>query len=156
LNEAFDCITSALLDHGATVDKYIGDAILAYLGAPIESSDHAQRAIAAAIGVQRAVAERNTKAQATGEAFVPLEIGIGIHSGLVVVGNIGSDLKMDYTAIGEPVNIANRLQNLAGPGEIVISSDVRDRVGDVVEATSIGQKRLDGIEYAIEAFEVRY
>ncbi len=156
LNEAFDCITRALLDHGATIDKYIGDAILAYLGAPIETSDHAPRALAAAIAVQRAVEDRNTKCEAMGEPFVQLELGIGIHTGLVVVGNIGSELKMDYTAIGEPVNIANRLQSLAQPGEIVISAEVRDHVSELVDVESLGSKRLEGLDHEVETFRVRY
>ena len=106
--------------------------------------------------MQRAVEDRNRKCEDLGEPFQKLEIGIGIHTGLVVVGNIGSELKMDYTAIGEPVNIANRLQNLAGPGEIVVSSDVRDRVGDLAQFDDMGHQRLEGIDYPIGVLRVLY
>ena len=156
LNECFDLITGRLLEHGATVDKYIGDAILAYLGAPIETDDHAQRAVAAAIAVQRAIHERNRRCEESGQPFVRLEVGIGIHTGPVVVGNIGSELKMDYTAIGEPVNIANRLQSLAGPGQIKITSEVRERLGLLVDVKAEGPRMLEGIDHPVEVFEVLY
>ncbi len=156
LTEAFDLITGRLLEHGATVDKYSGDAILAYLGAPIETDDHAQRAVAAAIAVQRAIHERNRRCEGSGQAFVRLEVGIGIHTGPVVVGNIGSELKMDYTAIGEPVNIANRLQSLAGPGQIKITGEVRERLGLLCDVKSEGPKILEGIDHPVDVFEVVY
>ena len=156
LNECFDLITGRLLEHGATVDKYIGDAILAYLGAPIETEDHAQRAVAAAIAVQRAIHERNRRAEASLQPFVRLEVGIGIHTGMVVVGNIGSELKMDYTAIGEPVNVANRLQSLAGPGQIKITGEVRDRLGELVEVKPEGARILEGVDHPIEIYQVLY
>jgi class 3 adenylate cyclase len=156
LNECFDLITGRLLEHGATVDKYIGDAILSYLGAPIETDDHAQRAVAAAIAVQRAIHERNRRCEATGQPFVRLEVGIGIHTGPVVVGNIGSELKMDYTAIGEPVNVANRLQSLAGPGQIKITGEVRARLGELIDVKPEGTRMLEGVDHPIEVFEVLY
>ncbi|HXX48227.1 MAG TPA: adenylate/guanylate cyclase domain-containing protein [Myxococcota bacterium] len=156
LNECFDLITGRLLEHGATVDKYIGDAILAYLGAPIETEDHAQRAVAAAIAVQRAIHERNQRCEASLQPFVRLEVGIGIHTGMVVVGNIGSELKMDYTAIGTPVNVANRLQSLAGPGQIKITGEVRERVAELVQVKPEGARMLEGVDHPIEVFEVLY
>ncbi len=156
LNEAFELITSHLLDHGATVDKYIGDAILTYFGAPIESPDHAERAVAAAIAVQRAVEERNRTMENQQEHFTRLNVGIGIQTGPVVVGNIGSQFKMDYTAIGDAVNVANRMQDLAGPGEILITADVAKRVGHLVESESLGMRQLDGRDAPVEAFRVTY
>ncbi len=156
LNECFDLITGRLLEHGATVDKYIGDAILAYLGAPIETDDHPQRAVAAAIAVQRAINERNRRCESSAQPYVRLEVGIGIETGPVVVGNIGSELKMDYTAIGAPVNVANRLQALAGPGQIKITGDVRARIGELVDVKPEGTRTLEGVDHPIEVFEVLY
>jgi len=74
----------------------------------------------------------------------------------VVVGNIGSELKMDYTAIGEPVNIANRLQSLAGPGQIKITGEVRERLGLLCDVKAEGPRMLEGIVQPIEVFEVLY
>jgi adenylate cyclase len=72
------------------------------------------------------------------------------------VGNIGSELKMDYTAIGEPVNVANRLQSLAGPGEIMITGEVRERVGPLVQAKPLGPHRIEGVDHTIDVFSVSY
>jgi class 3 adenylate cyclase len=91
LNEAFELITDRLLEHGATVDKYIGDAILAYFGAPIEIEDHPARAVAAAISVQRSIEEFNQVRQSWRPPPERLDVGIGIQTGEVVVGNIGGD-----------------------------------------------------------------
>ena len=156
LNESFDLITGRLLEHGATVDKYIGDAILAYIGAPIETFDHAERAVAAAIAVQRSVAERNAKHEASHLPFERLEVGIGIHTGTVVVGNIGSELKMDYTVIGDPVNVANRLQSEAAAGEIIMTSEVFRRVGSRVDAQPMGALQLPGLDVPVVAYKIEY
>jgi class 3 adenylate cyclase len=156
LNEAFEVVTDRLLDHGATVDKYLGDAILAYFGAPIVSPDHPRRALAAAIAIQRSVRERNLKLEAKGEPFQRLDVGIGIQTGDVVVGNIGSDLKMDYTAIGDPVNVANRLQALAGPGEILLTREVADRLGGSAELECLGERKLEGRDIPTEVFRVLF
>jgi adenylate cyclase len=156
LNEAFELITARLLEQGATVDKYVGDGILAYTGAPIPSDDHASRAVAAAIAIQRSIDERNRKAEAEDQAYVRLEVGIGIHTGEVVVGNIGSERKMDFTAIGEAVNAASRLQELAGPGQIMITGDVCARLGAGVQTRYIGSHELKGIDHGFEVYQVEY
>jgi adenylate cyclase len=156
LNEAFELITTELLGQGATVDKYVGDGILAYTGAPIDSDDHASRAVAAAKAVQRSIEERNRKAELGDPAFVKLEVGIGIHTGEVVVGNIGSERKMDFTVIGEPVNAASRLQELAAPGQILITGDVCTRLGAGVHTRYIGPHTLKGIDHGFEVYQVEY
>lgn len=156
INEAFDLITDRLLDHGATVDKYLGDAILAYIGAPISTSDHAERAVASAIAIQRAVDGRNRKAESLGKPFERLQVGIGIQTGPVILGNIGTDLKMDYTAIGDPVNVANRLQKLAGPGQILVSEDVVNRLGDRLAAIDMGAQKLEGRDDPVTIYGVPY
>ncbi len=154
LNSSFELLTTRLLEHGATVDKYIGDAILAYFGAPIEISDHPERAVAAAIAIQRSVEERNREPVSDSEIFVRLDVGIGIHTGEVVVGNIGSDLKMDYTAIGDPVNVANRLQKLAAPGDILVSEHVAQRLRTRVKLEPLGWKELEGRETPLKIYRV--
>jgi adenylate cyclase len=156
LNEGFELMTNRLLEHGATVDKYIGDAVLAYFGAPIESPDHVERAVAAAIAIQRSIEERNRKLASAGQPFEPLDVGIGIQVGPVVLGNIGSEFKMDFTVIGDAVNVANRLQKLAGPGEIMITEDVRARLGDRVRVAPLGLHVLEGREEPIEVLRVLY
>ena len=106
--------------------------------------------------MQRSVAERNRKCESSGEPFIPLEVGIGIQTGTVVVGNIGSELKMDYTIIGDAVNVANRLQKLARPGEILLSGDVASQVGDRVALESMGIRELENRDEPVEVFRVLY
>ncbi|MBW2280759.1 MAG: HAMP domain-containing protein [Deltaproteobacteria bacterium] len=156
LNEAFELITSRLLEHGATVDQYLGDAILAYFGAPIEIADHAERAVASAIAIQRSVEERNIKCEASSLPSHRLDVGIGIQTGPVVLGNIGSELKMNYTAIGDAVNVANRLQAIAGPGQIMLTDDVRTRLAGRVELQDLGPQQVKGREEPVRVFQVTF
>jgi class 3 adenylate cyclase len=134
----------------------MGDAIMAYFGAPIETDDHAERAVAAAIAIQRAVQERNHKLEVTLRPFVRLAVGIAIHSGRVVVGNIGSERKMDYTAIGDAVNVASRLEKLAGEGTILVTEAVASRVARLVSAEPLGTRQLEGREEPVTLFRVLY
>jgi adenylate cyclase len=156
LNDALELITGRLLDHGATLDKYIGDAVLAYFGAPLATEDHAERAVAAAIAIQRAVEEQNEKRRASGDPSVPLHAGIGIHTGRVVVGNIGTDRKMDYTVIGDAVNVTHRLEKLAGRGTILVSDEVARRLHDRVSLEPQGSRHLSGREQPITVYRIRY
>jgi adenylate cyclase len=156
LNEAFELITSRLLEHGATVDKYLGDAILAYFGAPIEIADHAERAVASAISIQRSIEERNAKCESSGAPFHRLDVGIGVQTGPVVLGNIGSELKMNYTVIGDAVNVANRLQSMAGGGEIFVTEDVQQRLGERVDLEDLGPRQVKGREEPVRVYRVRY
>ena len=130
--------------------------MLAYFGAPIEAPDQPQRAVACAIAIQRAVRDRNTKLEASGQPFERLDVGIGIQTGEVVVGNIGSELKMDYTAIGDAVNVASRLQSLAGPGEILLTGEVYQRVRDMVEVERLGWRNLDGREQPVDVYRASH
>jgi len=111
LNDFFTAMTQVILDCGGTLDKYIGDCVMALFGAPVPAHDDVQRAVQAAIQMQRATT-------------VP--IGVGLHTGHAVVGNIGSAQRMQYTAIGDTVNVAARLVSRAAPGQIIVSEDVYD------------------------------
>lgn len=110
LNHYLTAMTDVLHRHGATIDKYIGDAIVAFWGAPIEQADHAERAVAAAIEMQQSLAELRKTFRARG--WPELEMGIGINSGVMNVGNMGSRYRVAYTVMGDAVNIAARLETL--------------------------------------------
>jgi adenylate cyclase len=110
LNEYFTAMTDIVFRHGGTLDKYLGDGLMAYFGAPAELPDHAGQALAAAVEMLDTVQKLNRTWEERGEAG--MEIGLGIHSGAVVVGNIGSPGRMEYTIIGENVNLASRLEGL--------------------------------------------
>ena len=115
LNEYFSKMIDVVFSFNGTIDKFIGDGMMCIFGAPIKTDDHALTASKAAIRMQKEVAEINKNFP------VSLSIGIGINSGNMVVGNIGSEKRLDYTAIGDNVNIAARLEQNAGSGEIIIS-----------------------------------
>lgn len=112
LNSIFDDAIQILLTHDATVDKLIGDAVMAFFNAPNDQPDHPQRALACAQALRNLF-----------DGKEPLRFGIGLHTGFAVAGNLGSVHAMQYTIIGDSVNIAKRLEELAGPGEVLLTTD---------------------------------
>lgn len=125
LNMVFQQLTDVVYTHGGTFDKYMGDSILAFYGAPVEGEKDVERAIQTAIEMQT----RFIRLQSTGSIVKTLSgLGIGIHYGEAIVGNIGSERVMDYTVIGDTVNVARRLQEVAGPGQIFISEATLEQV----------------------------
>ncbi|MDH3684969.1 MAG: HAMP domain-containing protein [Myxococcales bacterium] len=153
LNEVFQLATDCILEQGGTIDKFIGDSVMAYFGAPVPSSDHALQATRAAVEIERAVAARNV---GLGGGGTPVEMGIGIHTGTVIVGTIGSDRRTDFTAIGDPVNVAHRLEKLARPGEILVSEAVQRRVRGEQKLHFEGERQLSGRLEPVHVYSVEY
>ena len=114
MNRLLTTLSNAILERGGTIDKFMGDAVMAFWNAPLDHPAHARSACAAALGMTAAVErlnrEREAEARAGGAAFLPLNVGIGINTGTCTVGNMGSDMRFDYTAVGDPVNLASRLE----------------------------------------------
>jgi adenylate cyclase len=114
MNRLLTNLSNAILARGGTIDKFMGDAVMAFWNAPLDHADHARSACAAGLGmieaVERLNREREAEARAGGTAFMPLNVGIGINTGTCTVGNMGSDMRFDYTAVGDPVNLASRLE----------------------------------------------
>lgn len=128
LNAYFPILAEAVFNHEGTLEKYIGDALLAVWGAPFRSPDDARRALAAAVQMQRGLHELSVAWEARlGE---PLRIHVGLHTGMVSAGNLGVESYLQYATIGDPVNLASRICNVAGPAEIVISAATRAALGD--------------------------
>lgn len=119
LNEFFSRVTDVIFDHGGTLDKYIGDCVMALFGAPISKGNDAANAVRAAIDIQRLMGELNRDCKA--RKWPELTVGIGINTGMATAGNIGSLRRLDYTAVGDAVNIAARLMTEAFAGQILIS-----------------------------------
>jgi len=151
LNEIFQLISDRLLGRGGTIDKFIGDSVMAYFGAPMSDPDHAEHAVKAAIDIERAIAARN---QQLGGGGLRVEIGIGIHTGVVVVGTIGSDRRTDFTAVGDAVNVAHRLEKLARPGEILVSEAVQRRVRGAAALRFEGERQLSGRKEPVHVYSV--
>ena len=153
LNELFTILTEIVFRHGGTVDKFVGDCVMALWGAPEPQADHARRAVAAAEDMQRWLEAGNESWQ---ERFgFQIELAIGINSGEAVVGNFGSEKRMDYTAIGDTVNVAARLESIARPGQILVTAATRNAVGDAAAFAPLGARSVSGRSQAIDLFEVR-
>ena len=134
-----------------TVNQFTGDGVMALFGAPLALEDAPRRAVLAALGIQRALESvfEEVRAQHGSE----LRMRIGIHTGLVVVGRIGDDLRMDYTAVGDTTNLANRLQGLARPGAIVISEATEHLVRGFFELRDLGPAQVKGKAEPVRVFE---
>jgi adenylate cyclase len=144
LNEYFSEIIEIVLSHGGSVDKFMGDAVLVVFGAPTPLAESEVSAVSCALEMQNSLKRLNEKRAAKG--LFTLEMGIGICAGDVVAGNIGSDKRMDFTVIGDPVNMASKLQSLAGPGEIYITASLagNDKLKDVFKFSPAKMVRIKG------------
>jgi adenylate cyclase len=143
----------SIFAYGGTLDKFIGDAVMAFFGAPIPQEDHADRAILAGLMLQRLVNDWNDERVASGATSV--KIRVGINSGLAVVGNVGTEKRVDYTAIGSSVNIASRLESgVAKPGQVVISQNTLDRTVGSFNIEPLGEFALKGLQQKMPAFAV--
>ena len=142
LNELFTFATEIILRRGGTIDKFIGDCIMAVFGAPSSAPDDAQRAVQAAEDLMRWIDVGNRRWRKTYD--IELALAIGIHTGPAVAGNIGSEKRMEYTVIGDTVNVAARLQALAGSGQILVSQATRDAIGDAFPVRPAGDRTLKG------------
>jgi adenylate cyclase len=127
LNDYFELMVDVLFEHNGILDKFIGDAIMGLWGAPLRRPDDATNAVRAAVKMQRRVAEWNEERAAQGK--VAIHIGIGLHTGSVVVGNMGSSKALSYTAIGDGVNLASRLCGVAREDMIVVSEECVEKAG---------------------------
>jgi len=138
--------------HGGTIDKFQGDAVMAVFGAPVPSEDHAAQAVRCAIAMQEREADLNAAGWGV-EGVGSLDVGIGLNTGVVMAGSIGGGGRLEYTVIGDAVNVAQRLQSEAAGGEIVAAASTV--LAAVCEAESIGARQVKGREEPVEVFRVR-
>jgi adenylate cyclase len=150
LNRYLTVATDAVESHGGTVADLLGDGVFAFFGAPVMHSNDPERAVRAALELQ-------AKAMLLEIPTMPgvrLQTGIGITSGQVIAGNIGSVRRMHYAVVGDPVNVAARLQAAAGPGQILVDDSTHDAVRDLVTSQDLGSLRLAGKGDWVRAFNV--
>lgn len=150
LNAYFSLMTDIVFEHNGTLDKYIGDGVMAVFGAPMEREDDAERAVRAALSMRRKlkllVEDLDEQRK--------FKVRIGINTGHVVAGNIGSPKRLDYTVIGDTVNIASRLEALAEPNQILIGEETYRRVSGKFKLREIGSRQLRGRTSAVVIHEV--
>jgi adenylate cyclase len=154
LSNFFTAAVDSIFAYGGTLDKFIGDAVMAFFGAPIPQDDHADRAVLAGLMLQRLVMDWNTQREK--EGLPPVRIRVGINSGPAVVGNVGTEKRVDYTVLGSSVNIASRLESgVAKPGQVVISKNTLERIMGSFHTEPLGEFALKGLQQKMPVFEVR-
>lgn len=152
LNEYLSLTTNSIFRYSGTLDKFIGDAAMAVFNAPFDLEDYVFCAVRAAWDIKKGAEALSSKYR--GIYGRDIDVGIGIHCGDAVVGNIGCDFRMDYTAIGDTVNTASRLEGVAKPGQILVSSEVRDQLRERVDLTEIGTVPLKGKEKGMFVYQI--
>jgi adenylate cyclase len=153
LSEYFTEMVEVIFEHGGTLDKFIGDAIMALWGAPIAHTDDPDRALRAALAMQRSIGRLNERWASQGRPEIG--VGIGINHGEVFAGNIGSHRRLEYTVLGDPVNIASRLCAEAGPGEVLVSEQFLRVVRDQVICDYLPELALKGKAQVTQVYRVR-
>jgi class 3 adenylate cyclase/tetratricopeptide (TPR) repeat protein len=152
LDPVIDTMMDAVHHYEGTVNHVLGDGIVAIFGAPVAHEDHAIRACYAALRMQEKVRLYSESTRL--REGIPVQIRVGLNSGVVVVRSIGNDLRMDYTVVGQTTNIAARMEQMAAPGTILISADTMAIVEGFVESKSLGTLNVKGLSHPIEVFEV--
>lgn len=157
LNSYHELLVQLILNEGGTVDKFMGDAVMALYNTPLEQPDHIMRAVRTALAIQAALPEFHT----TLEPGLQMNVNIGVHTGMAVVGNIGASQIMDFTAVGDTVNIAARLQQISSGGRVLVSKAVVDCIAqspenDAITAEMMGPISLKGRVELVETYAIRF
>ena len=153
LNHFFTLASDAIFSQDGTIDKFVGDAVMAFFGAPIDQPDHPARAAAAALKVRDAVAEWNRERVAQGE--FPLEVRIALNTGETIVGEIGSERRVEYTVVGNAVNVAARMEEfVAMPGDIVVGPATYEAIKDGHQLAQLGFFALKGVSNQVPLYKL--
>ena len=152
LDPVLDRMMEAVHRYEGTVNQVMGDGIMALFGAPLAHEDHAVRACYAALRMQESVKRYAEEIHRT--EGVPIQIRVGLNSGEVVVRSIGSDLHMDYTAVGQTTHLAARMEQMAMPGSILVAADTLRLAEDYVQVKALGPRTVKGLEAPVEVYEI--
>jgi adenylate cyclase len=150
LNSYLKLVIDAVFEFRGTLDKFRGDGFMAFFGAPIAREDDPLSAVRCALAIQ----ERLARLAFVKFPEVRLHMGVGINTGIVIAGNIGSERRTDYTVIGNEVNTAQRFESNAGPGQILITGNTYERVKHAVQVRELGRLRVAGKQEGVEAYDV--
>ena len=152
MNNCFKILMDEIHTYEGTINQFTGDGIMALFGAPVAHEDHAQRGCYAALSIQRAIGEYGKIIKK--DLDIHFKLRIGLNSGPVIVGSIGDDLRMDYTAVGDTTNLAARMESMARPGAVLISEATQRLVRDFFELKSMGKVEVKGKDKPQQAFEL--
>jgi class 3 adenylate cyclase len=153
LNDYLGRMADVVIAHGGTINEFIGDAVFAVFGAPVEHPDHAERAAAAALAMQRAMDALNRDGAARGRPR--FEMGIGLHTGEAVVGNIGSEQRAKYAVVGAAVNLAARVEGCTVGGQILVTAATVERLAGLAEVAPPVSVELKGLDAPVALYELR-
>ncbi len=154
LNRYLSAAAEAVLRHNGMVDKFLGDGIMALFNAPIADENHLLNAVRAALSIHKEVERMQAQNQSCSPENIPLQFGIGIHTGEAIVGNIGAACLMSYTAVGDVVNVTKRLEEYAGPGQTLASQAVVNSVGDKLIVQALAPVPIKGKTEPQPVFQV--
>jgi adenylate cyclase len=152
VNDYLGRMTQVIHAYEGTLDKYIGDEVMALFGAPLPQSDHALRAVR--VGLEMQVVHQRLMADWAARGVEAAALGIGMATGEVVVGEFGCELRTDYTIIGPTANLGARICAVAKPGEVLVSQETYDLVKDAVEATPVHGMHFKGIDQEVMVYAV--
>lgn len=154
LNQYFSAMSEIIFEHGGTLDKYIGDGLMALFGAPTATPEDARNAVKAAVAMQKRFATLNPELVAAG--FAEIAVGIGLHTGEATVGYIGSDKRSEYTAIGDTVNLASRLESNTSGGQILISEATAQSAGAIFPLIKRDALTVKGRLQPVDVYEINW
>ncbi len=154
LNKYFSVMSDIIFEHGGTLDKYIGDGLMAIFGAPTVGEEDALNAVKAAVTMQKQIAKLNEELRA--EGYEGISIGIGLHTGEATIGYIGSDKRSEYTAIGDTVNLASRLESNAGGGQVLMTEATAAASGNLIPVNQREPLTVKNRVQPVNVLEVRW
>jgi class 3 adenylate cyclase len=153
LNEYLGRIADIVIEHGGTINEFIGDAVFAVFGAPLDHPDHAERAAGCALAMQGAMAAINAAHAAAG--LPRFEMGVGLHTGEAVVGNIGSEQRAKYAVVGNAVNLAARIESVTVGGQVLLSAATLEAIGELADVGEPLTVEVKGISEPLVLYELR-
>ena len=154
MDQVYEILIHKVTEYGGTVNEFTGDGIMALFGAPIALEDAPQRAIRASLAIHREIVQFNERMRREKPGHIPLRMRAGIHTGPVVVGTVGNDLRVTFTAIGDTVNLASRMETLAEPGSTCVSEDTFKLTEGLFRFEGLGEQEIKGKEKPIRVYRV--
>ena len=154
MDEVYEILIHKVHEYEGTVNEMTGDGVMALFGAPIALEDAPQRAIRSAMAIHREITRFNDRMRQEKREFPPVKMRIGIHTGPVVVGTLGNDLRVEFKAVGDTVNLASRMESLAEPGTTYISEDTFKITEGLFRVEALGEKEIKGKEKPLKVYQV--